>query len=496
MSYIYSNKQTFADQFMPLKSTQSRQVRYAPTSSNTTMIQFSQIGPRNFREVMTNLKFVCSIKATYTKGNEIDPQIFYKNFNYAITMCQVNINGSNNLSLPLSIMAPVYESYNKRFAFKNDHLSDFNETVYIKSRYSVGANDGIKATNITDEIKICTSLYHPWLCAPYLGGINNMDITLNLNLNNIVANTLKIDNVQFEISDIFIIYDTYQTDNEIFSILLPYFKYTEKTIKPTDTQGQFNTTDFKTAPLKIFVSGTYDYQDTNINKNIDRTKSIAFNRAQFNINNITDAYNSNDIMALYHISKNAGYLKSFNEFTGDIINRNYIEYSDNHIVGSNDNPDANFKKYNTFNPCCIGLDLKDVDVNIGTDELFRFEATMYFDADASSDRKMFIVYMYPSLFVSTRTKTDIITAESLAGKELLATFAYEDFDDDYYGFGFWDKIKNFGKKAISFVKDNNLVSKGLSMAAPMLSNINPALGAVAGTAGNIAGNLGFSTKAF
>ena len=58
------------------------------------------------------------------------------------------------------------------------------------------------------------------------------------------------------------------------------------------------------------------------------------------------------------------------------------------------------------------------------------------------------------------------------------------------------KIKSFGKKAIGFVKDNNLVSKGLSMAAPMLSNINPALGAVAGTAGNIAGNLGFSTKAF
>ena len=121
---------------------------------------------------------------------------------------------------------------------------------------------------------------------------------------------------------------------------------------------------------------------------------------------------------------------------------------------------------------------------------------MYFNADNVAARKMFIVYMYPSLFVSTRTKTDIITAESLVGKELLATFAYEDFDDDYYGFGFWDKIKNFGKKAIGFVKDNNLVSKGLSMAAPMLSNINPALGAVAGTAGNIAGNLGFSTKAF
>ena len=147
MSYIYSNKQAFTDQFMPLKSTQSRQVRYAPTSSNTTMIQFSQVGPRNFREVMTNLKFVCTIKATYTKGAEVDPQVFYKNFNYAITMCQVNINGSNNLSLPLSIMAPIYESYNKRFAFRNEHLDDFNETVYIKSRTSTGN------TNITDEIK-------------------------------------------------------------------------------------------------------------------------------------------------------------------------------------------------------------------------------------------------------------------------------------------------------------------------------------------------------
>lgn len=484
MSYIYSNKQAFTDQFMPLKSTQSRQVRYAPTSSNTTMIQFSQVGPRNFREVMTNLKFVCSIKATYTKGAEVDPQVFYKNFNYAITMCQVNINGSNNLSLPLSIMAPIYESYNKRFAFRNEHLDDFNETVYIKSRASTGT------TNITDEIKICTSLYHPWLCAPYLGGINNMDITLNLNLNNIVANTAQITGVQFEIRDIFIIYDTYQTDNELFSILLPYFKYTEKTIAAADTQGQFNTTDFKTAPLKIFVSGTYDYQDTDINKNLDRTKSFIFTKAQFNINNITDAYNSNDEMALYHISKNAGYLKSFNEFIGDTVNRNLITYNAHQVDGNN------FKKYNTFNPCCIGLDLKNVDVNIGTDELFRFEATMYFNADGVAARKMFIVYMYPSLFVSTRTKTDIITAESLVGKELLATFAYEDFDDDYYGFGFWDKIKNFGKKAIGFVKDNNLVSKGLSMAAPMLSNINPALGAVAGTAGNIAGNLGFSTKAF
>lgn len=485
MSYIYSNKQAFTDQFMPLKSTQSRQVRYAPTSSSADMIQFSQVGPRNFREVMTNLKFVCTIEATYTKDEDTDSQVFYKNFNYAITMCQVNINGSNNLSLPLSIMAPIYESYNKRFAFRNEHLSDFNETVYIKDRKINGGH-----TEIKDEIKICTSLYHPWLCAPYLGGINNMDITLNLNLRNIIANNLKIDSAQFEIRDIFIIYDTYQTDNELFSILLPYFKYTEKTVKTNDTQGQFNTTDFKTAPLKIFVSGTYDYQDTVINKDVDRTKSFVFTKAQFNINNITDAYNSNDEMALYHISKNAGYLKSFNEFIGDTENRNYINYKEaDHTVLA-------FSKYNTFNPCCIGLDLKNVDVNIGTDELFRFEATMYFNADNKADRKMFIVYMYPSLFVSTRTKTDIITAESLVGKELLTTFAYEDFDDDYYGFGFWDKIKNFGKKAIGFVKDNNLVSKGLSMAAPMLSNINPALGAVAGTAGNIAGNLGFSTKAF
>lgn len=485
MSYIYSNKQAFTDQFMPLKSTQSRQVRYAPTSYSADMIQFSQVGPRNFREVMTNLKFVCTIEATYTKGAEVDPQIFYKNFNYAITMCQVNINGSNNLSLPLSIMAPIYESYNKRFAFRNEHLDDFNETVYIKKRESKGG-----ATNITDEIKICTSLYHPWLCAPYLGGINNMDITLNLNLNNIVANVSALEKAQFEIRDIFIIYDTYQTDNELFSILLPYFKYTEKTIAAADTQGQFNTTDFKTAPLKIFVSGTYDYQNKDNFKNSDNRKSFIFTKAQFNINNITDAYNSNDEMALYHISKNAGYLKSFNEFIGDTENRNLITYNAHQVDGDK------FKKYNTFNPCCIGLDLKNVDVNIGTDELFRFEATMYFDADGTSARKMFIVYMYPSLFVSTRTKTDIITAESLVGKELLATFAYEDFDDDYYGFGFWDKIKNFGKKAIGFVKDNNLVSKGLSMAAPMLSNINPALGAVAGTAGNIAGNLGFSTKAF
>ena len=484
MSYIYSNKQAFTDQFMPLKSTQSRQVRYAPTSESTTMIQFSQVGPRNFREVMTNLKFVCTIKAKYTKLQATHPQIFYKNFNYAVSQCQVNINGSNNLSLPLSIMAPVYESYNKRYAFRNEHLDDFNETVYIKSR---GINEG--ETEITDEIKICTPLYHPWLCAPYLGGINNMDISLSLNLNNIVANTAQITGAQFEIRDIFIIYDTYQTDNELFSILLPYFKYTEKTIKAGDTQGQFNTTDFKTAPLKIFVSGTYDYQDTNINQDIDRTKSFVFTKAQFNINNITNAYNSNDEMALYHISKNAGYLKSFNEFVGDTTNRNLIKYKDNHKFDD-------FDKYKTFNPCCIGLDLKNVDVNIGTDELFRFEATMYFNADGTAARKMFIVYMYPSLFVSTRTKTDIITAESLVGKELLATFAYEDFDDDYYGFGFWDKIKNFGKKAIGFVKDNNLVSKGLSMAAPMLSNINPALGAVAGTAGNIAGNLGFSTKAF
>ena len=484
MSYIYSNKQAFTDQFMPLKSTQSRQVRYAPTSSNTTMIQFSQVGPRNFREVMTNLKFVCTITASYTKGGTVDPQIFYKNFNYAVTQCQVNINGCNSLSLPLSIMAPIYESYNKRFAFRNEHLDDFNETVYIKSRTST-AN-----TNITDEIKICTSLYHPWLCAPYLGGINNMDISMNINLNNIVANTLQITGVQFGIKDIFIIYDTYQTDNEIFSILLPYFKYTEKTVAVNETQGQFNTTDFKTAPLKIFVSGTYDYLDTDINKNLDRTKSFVFTKAQFNINNITDAYNSNDEMALYHVSKNAGYLKSFNEFMGDMVNRNLITYNEHQVDADN------FKKYNNFNPCCIGLDLKNVDVNIGTDELFRFEATMYFNADTIGTRKMFIVYMYPSLYVSTRTKTDIITAESLVGKELLATFAYEDFDDDYYGFGFWDKIKNFGKKAIGFVKDNNLVSKGLSMAAPMLSNINPALGAVAGTAGNIAGNLGFSTKAF
>ena len=45
MSYIYSNKQAFTDQFMPLKSTQSRQVRYAPTSSSADMIQFSQVGP-------------------------------------------------------------------------------------------------------------------------------------------------------------------------------------------------------------------------------------------------------------------------------------------------------------------------------------------------------------------------------------------------------------------------------------------------------------------
>ena len=114
----------------------------------------------------------------------------------------------------------------------------------------------------------------------------------------------------------------------------------KKTVAVNETQGQFNTTDFKTALLKIFVSGTYDYLDTDINKNLDRTKSFVFTKAQFNINNITDAYNSNDEMALYHVSKNAGYLKSFNEFMGDMVNRNLITYNEHQVDADN------FKKYN------------------------------------------------------------------------------------------------------------------------------------------------------
>lgn len=497
MSYIYSNKQTFQDQFIPIRSTKARQVRYSPTSSPTTsiqsMIQFSQIGPRDFRDVMTNIKFICKLKITYTMNKNADTMITYKNFNYAITQCQVSINGSNSLSIPLSILAPVYENYNKKYAHIYNKQNEYNDTVYLKSRkVTKYKEDGDEIENaddeayreMTDEIYICTPIYHPWLCAPYLGGINNMDVSFNINLLNIVANTGQFTDMEIESFDnVQIIYDTYRTDNEIFSILLPYFKYTEKLVEKDKYETTFNTTDLKTAPLKIFISGTYDYTNTKIDT-INRVQSFEFSKAQFNINNITDAYNSNSIMALYNVSQNAGYLKSFTEFVGS---------SDNHLASSGATPLFSYRY--TFNPCCIGLDLKYIDVDIGTDDLFRFEGTLYYTSDDIANRKLFVVYMYPSLFVSTRTKTDIITAESLVGKELLSDFDYEDFDD-FYGFGFWDKLKGGISKAIKFIKDKKLISNGAKLIGNTVGNVHPGVKAITDTVGNISDSLGFSTKAF
>ena len=478
-AYIYNSKQVFNDNFMPSKSCRGVEVEFKPTgniegTANPTMIQFVEIAPRSFSDVIQNIRLNINLQLSLSYDTYNNKFNGLKQFNYGIRRTDVQLNGTNALSLPNPILAPIYENYNTKF-YTDIYQNNFDKKDEIITSYNAGAAGG----NIIINYLIETPIYHPWLTAPYLAGVNNMSITMDLNLSNLIINTLDQNkgNYSFVITSCELVYDTYHTEQELFNIALPYFKIFEKSYA-TDTganQGSLGTIDTKTAPLKIFINGQNDYKNTSVIP----TENCIFNNIQFNVNNIYNAYKSNTLNKLYQISKNAGYIGSFREFSN--------------VKLANGPSYMTVKTY--YKPQCVAIDLKYLDIDIGTNDIFRFDATTnqykdnYTSGDFTSTKIIGVIYMYYSLYSSSRTQTTIIIADDIGNRNLLLDFDYE---NDILGFGFFDKIK----KGINWLKNKKLISTVADVVGKTAGAINPAIGNIANTVSNVSKNLGFGTQAF
>lgn len=486
--FILNDKQIFNDDFMPSKSVKGRWVNFSPNTITNTQIQFTQLAPRNFSDVMKDLRLKTTLnisyQATVAQGQ---PYIYLKGFNYAIQECSVNINGSLNYNVNPAILAPVYENYNYKYLVHGqENIYCRNDCVLTNRRSS---DNGL----ITDTYSICTPIYHPWLTAPYLGGINNMTLSLTLNLPNLIISAVNDFNPTFTLADTEITYQTYSTNNEVFNIALPYFQHIEAQLNANSNEYQVSIMDLKSAPMKIFITAIDDYRNTTP----VIPEQCVFTSARLNLNNIYNAYRSDDLRGLYDIAKYSGYKKSFSEFNNLVMNS---ETKAGNLDLQLINPSYNVLK-NYFCPQCLAFNLRSLDLDIGTNDIFRIDATLHYrnnninaaNTNIIRAKTLCTFYMRYSLFSSSRVQTALIMEDSLANRQLVNIDGYY---ADYFGFGFFDKLKGGIKNTIKWIKKNKPVSKILNTVAPALTAINPAAGTIASNVGNAANNLGFGTQAF
>jgi hypothetical protein len=491
--YVMNDKQQFNDLFVPTKSSKGVWVQFAASgqssslSSITPNIQFNQCGPKNFSDVMKNIRFRCQLQIKYTlTDNSPDiPYEYLKDFNYAIKQCIVNINGNVTRTLSPAVLAPIYNNYNSIYAKQGfDNFWGKDNTILI-SRVVTDDN------TCTEIYSVDTPIYHPYLTAPYLGGINNMSVDLQFNFMNLPkflspSEDKRLVTPEFTITNSTLYYQTYHTDNELFNIAIPEFEQTIIQVSQGNTMSTISTTDLNSAPMKYFFVALNDY----ISTSPEYDEGLRITSATLNYNNIYNAVKTNTIAGLYEISKYSGYLRSFSEFA---------KYQISDVkVGDKDLPAPDYSSNDfTYNPQCIAVDITSLDIDTGTTDIFRFDGNFTFEnlnkQTVTTIHYIAAIRCYYSLFSSSKIQTNIIKADSLTNRQLdIEHYAY----GDYIGFGFFDKLKNGIKNTYKWLKKNKPITKVLNVATPIVDKILPNAAPVVNTIKSVSDTLGFGTVAF
>lgn len=501
MSYYDTCKRAKSSDLVALKANVQK-VDFTTTQLTQTSpvgsFSFERVQPRNSNYTLKNIYLKVSIDFTVTRsGTDSATAHFYDyrfdDFNAAMYGTSVTINGS---------IQNTQEPYINSLIKKNYDEKEFVESMNKKNSPYVfvdiveGASNNIE----TVHYESCAPIYHSYLCED-ITGINNLNISSNFNIYNIIKKNYDSTNYISGISftgtqkiTMKIIYDEVintdlSPDGKYYTSCMLYMYYFGGDVKTTNNYGEIsgilnNVRDTRTQPLRAFNMIVPDIRadTTNCSNVIDAHISAV----SWDINNKLNLVNtsaSNSESEIYSVCKDAGLFTEFSVFLNKSqLGLDNIVYMD---------PIISISMLNT------------PDAKISTADLFRLSSTMtykYDNAAANMIKKNYCVYEYPALIKISPIENTV--QYSLIGvmDELIESEAgMEEYMDDLEDLGYSGdgKVADWFRKIGRKIKEGRFISKilgGISKGADIFTKIAPMIPGIGAAAAPIASQVSNISK--
>ena len=486
---MYSNRVVFDETLLPKKSTNGRYVRFGassgdkpgitPTSPIVQVIQWNNIQSTARRNIMKNFrlngKLVVHINHTTASPQAITLKLIGDLNRFIDINCTVN--GTCNYVSHGNATEPVYKNYIDGEITNMDVQTYYNLTKSQAEGETAGktwspTSSATENKYVEWEIDFSTKIMHPFLFTE-LGGVSALNITITTNpgllgmLDFSGAGASNMSEVNAFINGASISYVEYEGASDTFvkkvGYMVPY-----QVACSGSNDATANTRNVSGAPLNVYNhigvegSGLASWSaDTVVQKALPIT---VFNAS---VNNHVNCYNATGIQELFGRSKEMGYIGQMSDFTNSPVSGANLG---NNELG-----------------CVVKMSNRNLDVNINTGEIYRFDANITY-SDLGKDKSklyLYTVYEYPALLYLSPEKS---TCEYIVNEPVSEVGDYE-ADDLYSGAGLFDWIK----KGFNWLKNNRIISRG----ATALGSVLPGqAGSVASVVGDVANRLGMSTSVF
>lgn len=495
MSYYDTCKKAKSSDLVALKANVQR-VDFTTTHTGKTnqkgSFSFERVQPNNSNYTLKNIylrvKLSLTITRTATEANKANYNYRFDDFNAAMYGTSVTINGSIQ-----NTQEPYLNSLIKKNYDEKEYVESMNEKnspyVFVK------VNHTGDYTETVDYVS-CAPIYHSYLCED-ITGINNLMISSNYNIYNIVKSNYDANNYISGISlngdiNLKLIYDQIintdlSPDGKYYTACMQYMYYMGNDII-TDGSGvqqnvNNNIRDTRTQPLRVFNMIIPDIiNDTTQCSNVFKGYISSVSWDVNNKLNLVNTSGTNMDSEIYSVCKDAGLFTEFSVFRNEKQLNREISYLD---------PIISLSMLNT------------PDAKISTADLFRLSSTMTYNyAGAANDitKKTFCVYEYPALIKISPIENTV--QYSLIGvmDELIESEAgMDEYMDDLEDLGYSGdgKVADWFRKIGRKIKEGRFISKilgGISKGADIFTKIAPMIPGIGAAAAPIASQVSDISK--
>lgn len=496
MSYYDTCKRAKSSDLVALKANVQRVDFTASHTGEGNMkgsFSFERVQPNSSNYTIKNMylrvKLNLTITRTASEANKATYNYRFDDFNAAMYGTSVTINGNIQ-----NTQEPYLNSLIKKNYDEKEYVESMNEKnspyVYVKVSHTDHYTE-------TVEYVSCAPIYHSYLCED-ITGINNLMISSNYNIFNIVKSNYNSTNYISQISingkiDLKLIYDQVintdlPTDGKYYTACMQYMYYIGNDIKTSGSSGapnniSNNIRDTRTQPLRVFNMVVPDIiNDTTQCSNVFKGH---ISSVSWDVNNKLNLVNTSAISSeseIYSVCKDAGLFTEFSVFINEKqLNRDII-YLD---------PIISLSMLNT------------PDAKISTADLFRLASTMTYNYEGAADditKKTYCVYEYPALIKISPIENTV--QHSLIGvmDELIESEAgMDEYMDDLEDLGYSGdgKVADWFRKIGRKIKEGRFISKilgGISKGADIFTKIAPMIPGIGAAAAPIASQVSDISK--
>lgn len=500
MSYYDTCKRAKSSDLVALKANVQK-VDFAHTQlTDTTDVgsfSFERVQPRNSNYTIKNIYLKVSIDFTVERdGTNKSAAHFYgykfDDFNAAMYGTSVTINGSIQ-----NTQEPYLNSLIKKNYDEKEFVESMNEknSPYVYVEVTNGDHDYDEKIHYES----CAPIYHSYLCED-VTGINNLNISSNYNLYNIIKKNYDSLNYIKEIKfgatqkiTMKLIYDEVintdlSPDGKYYTSCMQYMYYFGGDVITSGAGNTItgilnNVRDTRTQPLRAFNMIVPDIRAAT--SNCSNVINGHISAVSWDINNKLNLVNTSAAGSeseIYSVCKDAGLFTEFSVFLNKSqLNKNIV-YMD---------PIISISMLNT------------PDAKISTADLFRLSSTMsytYSGAAAGIKMKNYCVYEYPALIKISPVENTV--QYSLIGvmDELIESEAgMEEYMDDLEDLGYSGdgKVADWFRKIGRKIKEGRFISKilgGISKGADIFTKIAPMIPGIGAAAAPIASQVSDISK--